>query len=144
MNILSRRHLFALGAGASVAALGGCGLFTQNANGSYGLSAAVIAFIQSAVQTVANYVPAIESIAATAASLFGAGYSAIVAVGSAAVNQIITYLENLVANPPTLGARLSARAYRLAGAVLPTGSLVGYAKVPAQGGGFAYVPVFAQ
>ncbi len=130
----TRRHLFALGAGASVAALGGCGIFTQNANGSYGLSAAVIAFVQSAVQTVAGYLPAIESIAATAASLFGPAYSSIVAIGSTAINQVITYLQNLIANPPSLGARLGA--YRAVGAAVPSGKLVGYTKNG--------VPVFAQ
>jgi hypothetical protein len=135
MQSVSRRHLFALGASASVAALGGCALFQQNANGSYGLSAAVIAFIQNAVQVAANYIPAIESIAATAASLFGAGYSAIVAVGSAAVNQIITYLENLVANPPTLGAS-RGRTYASFGLPTPSGALVGYTKNG--------IPVFAQ
>ena len=114
----------------------GCGLFTQNADGSYGLSAAVIAFVQNAVNTVAGYIPAIESIAATAASLFGSGYSAIVALGSAALNQVIAYLQNLVANPPIVGARYGARAYRMAGAAVSSGTLVGYTRNG--------VPVFAQ
>lgn len=127
--MLSRRSLLKTSVTAVPAiALGGCGLFTQNANGSYSLSAAVVSVIQTAVQAVAQYAPAIESIAATAASLFGPAYSTIVTIGSTAINQVISYLENLVANPPALGARLGAKAYTRLGIPLPTGSLVGYTK----------------
>lgn len=144
---ITRRHLFSLGAGASVAALaGGCALFQQNANGSYGLSSAVISFIQSAVSIANQYIPSAESIAAIAASLFGPVYATAVQIGSAALNQVISYLENLVTNPPTVGGSLratgaalkaqAARMYRAYGIPLPTGSFVGYAKNG--------VPVFAQ
>ena len=129
-NTYTRRHLFALGAGTAVtaAALGGCTLFQQNANGTYGLSAAVIAFVSNAVQAAAKYLPAIESIAATAASLFGDGYAAIVTVGSNAINQVIAYLTSLVANPPTLGASRNVSAYVRLGIPTPSGALVGYTR----------------
>ena len=143
---ITRRHLFTLGAGASVVALGGCGIFTQTASGAYGLSQAVISFIQTAVQTVASYLPAAESIAATAASLFGPTYSAIVTIGSTAINQVVSYLQNLIANPPTVGGALratgsalraqAAAVYRGLGVPMPSGSLAGYTKNG--------VPVFAQ
>jgi hypothetical protein len=137
--IVSRRTLLSsIAPGAVAVSMGGCALFQQNANGSYGLSAAVITAIQNAVQAVAKYAPAVESIAATAASLFGAQYGAIVTVGSNAINQVIAYLQNLVANPPTLGARLKATGvYARYGIPTPTsGVLVGYTKNG--------VPVFSQ
>lgn len=124
--MLTRRLLLTSSAVALPAAMiGGCALFQQNANGSYGLSQAVITAIQTAVQAVAQYAPAIESIAATAASLFGAQYAAIVTLGSQAINQVIAALENLVANPPTAGGKL---AYRRLGVPFPNTPLVGYTK----------------
>ena len=52
--------------------------------------------------SVAAYIPTIESIAETAASLFGPQYIAIVQVGTAAFNAIVATLENIVNNltPP--------------------------------------------
>ena len=135
---ITRRHLFSLGAGASVAALaGGCALFQQNANGSYGLSSAVISFIQSAVSIANQYIPSAESIAAIVAAFIPGG-TAVVTVGSTFINQVISYLENLVTTPPTLGARYGQKSYARLGLPTPPASkLVGYTKV----GG---VPVFAQ
>ena len=131
---LTRRHLFVLGATtAAGAAMAGCALIQQNSNGSYGLSAVAIAYIQQAVNIANKYVPAVESIAAIAASLFGPQYSAAVTVGSTAINQIIAALENLTTNPPTLGA--VGDAYAKFGIAPPSGPLVGYTK--------SGIPVFA-
>ena len=56
------------------------------------------------------YIPTIESIAETAAGLFGPTYAAIVTAGSAAFNQIVATLTNVVNNlAPPAAARLSAR-----------------------------------
>jgi hypothetical protein len=138
MQNISRRNLFTLGAGASVAALGvgGCALFQENPNGSYGLSAAVIAFIQNAVSIANQYIPSIESIAAVAASLFGAAYVSAVQFGTAALNQVIAYLQNIVTNPPVIGAAKLRSVYARLGVPLPSGVLVGYTKNG--------IPVFAQ
>jgi hypothetical protein len=110
-------------------AVSGCALFQQNANGSYGLSAAVLTFISNAVAAVASYIPAAESIAATAASLFGPAYATIVSIGSTAINTVISYLQNLVANPPTLGASGKSKSvYARFGLPLPSSGVVGYTK----------------
>ncbi len=134
MQSVSRRHLFALGAGASVAALGGCASITNPTTGvvTYGLDPAVISAITSVVQAVANYAPTVESIVATAAGLFGPTYAAIVTAGSAAVNAVIASLVNLLPSIP-VGARI---ARRLGGSL---GTLKGYVKTPN-----GYVPVYAQ
>lgn len=134
--MFSRRQLLVTSSvGLAGTALGACTLFQKNADGSYGLSASVIATIQSAVQKVANYVPAVESIAATAASLFGPAYSGAVSLATAAINQVISALSNLVASPPKLGAT-TGTVYAKFGIAQPTSLLVGYT---AKG-----VPVFAQ
>jgi hypothetical protein len=140
---ITRRHLFSLGAGAGVLALGGCASTTNPTTGvvTYGLDPAVITAITNVVQAVANYAPTIESIAATAAGLFGPAYSAIVVAGSAAVNAVIAALTNLLPSIP-VGARMMLRRRRLGAAAV--GTLRGYVKVPAANGGFSYIPVYAQ
>ncbi len=77
--------------------------------------ATVAGEIQQAVATAAAYIPTIESIAATAASLFGPGYTAIVTAGSALFNQIVATLTNIVNNlaPPRFREAGSASAYEL-------------------------------
>jgi hypothetical protein len=66
--------------------------------------------IQSAVSTAAGYIPTIESVAETAASLFGPSYVTLVTAGSAAFNQIVATLEAVVANlTPPASAKLHAR-----------------------------------
>jgi hypothetical protein len=60
--------------------------------------------LQSAVAQAAKYVPTVESIVATAASLFGPQYTALVQIGTAAFNQVVTALTNVVGalTPPAL------------------------------------------
>jgi hypothetical protein len=136
MEISRRKLLSSAAVGIPAITVSGCGLFKQNANGSYGLSAQAIAYIQDAVNLAASYVPSVESIAAIVATFIPGG-AAVVQVGSTFINQVIGYLENLVANPPTLGARLGSHAYARFKLATPSATnLVGYTKV----GG---VPVFS-
>jgi len=66
--------------------------------------------IQTAVANASTYVPTVESIIATAASLFGPQYAVIVAAGTAAFNQIVATLVNVVANlSPAASAKLGVR-----------------------------------
>jgi hypothetical protein len=66
--------------------------------------------IQQAVAKAAAYIPTIETIAATAASLFGPEYVALIQVGTAAFNQIVATLTNVVNSlSPPASARLAAR-----------------------------------
>ncbi len=58
--------------------------------------ATIVGTIQSGVAAAAAYIPTVESIAATAASLFGPAYEAIVVAGSAALNQVIATLTNVI------------------------------------------------
>jgi hypothetical protein len=67
-------------------------------------------FIQTIVQKAAQYAPTIESIAQEAASLFGPAYLGIVTIGSAAINTLITSLENLTAAPATAPATATTSA----------------------------------
>ena len=140
MNLTRREALSkgSLAVGGAIA-LAGCAVSTNPTTGqvTYGLSADVIAFIQDAVSAVSKYVPAIESIAGTAASLFGSAYTAVVIAGSAAVNTIISDLENLVPTLPVGGAKGKYHAMAMAIAESSVaGTFIGYTK---QG-----VPVFAQ
>jgi hypothetical protein len=140
--LVSRRNLLLGGVGAGAAAVGGCGLFTPTVNPTtgvttYGLSAAVVSAITNAVQSIAQYAPTVESIAATAISLFPSyanTLGTIITLGSAALNAVVTALTNLLPSAPATAARLSAKLKALATSA--TGQLVGYTK---QG-----VPVFAQ
>lgn len=133
---LTRRTLLASAAPAMALAAAGCTSTTNATTGvvTYGLDPTVVTTIQNAVTAIANYAPTVESIAATAAGLFGPQYAAIVSVGSAAVNTVITALTNLVSNLP-VGARRLGHRY----GATPAGTLRGYAKTP---GG--YVPIYSQ
>jgi hypothetical protein len=72
--------------------------------------ATVAGQVQNAVSIAAKYVPTIESIAATAASLFGPQYVVLVTAGSAAFNQVVQALVSVVANlTPPASARLMVR-----------------------------------
>lgn len=112
-KVLSRRGFLSSGAVlAGGLALAGCSTAqiasfeTQWATVAGQIQQAVAAGL-SAAQA---YIPTIESIAETAAGLFGPTYAAIVTAGSAAFNQIVATLTNVVANlAPPASARLSAR-----------------------------------
>ena len=109
--MLSRRSLMTSGA-ASVGglALAACAtLDPLTGVTTYGLPASVVAFIQNAVATVASYIPTIESIAGTALSLFGPQYASLVAIGTAAINYVISTLTNLITPPVTAAGRFGAR-----------------------------------
>lgn len=73
------------------------------------LNPSVVEFIKNAVATAAKYIPTVESIAATAASLFGPAYVAVVQIGSAALDQVIATLVNVVNSLP-LSAKRNMRA----------------------------------
>lgn len=109
--MLSRRQLFVTAAPAalmSAFALAGCA--TNPTTGQPELDPAVIDAIQAGVAKVAQYIPAVESIAATAASLFGPGFVALVTLGSQAINSLIQALSNVVTNlNPPAQARLRAK-----------------------------------
>lgn len=122
--MLSRRLLLAgvaPGVILAAASLGGC--VTNPATGQPELSPSVIDFITNSVATVAKYIPAAESIAATAAALFGPGYATIVQIGSAAINTLISALESVVTNlTPTQSARLMTKLRATApGVLVPIG-----------------------
>jgi hypothetical protein len=112
-NILTRRSLLSsVAAGSATLALAGCATSTNPTTGAVtvGLSPAVADFIQSAVAAAAKYIPTIESIAATAASLFGPAFGTAVQIGTAALNQVIAVLTNVVTSlVPAASARLKGR-----------------------------------
>lgn len=107
--MMNRRTLLtsaALGAGAIT--LGACS--TAQIATAQADWASIVGAIQSAVATAATYIPTVESIAETAAGLFGPTYEALVTAGSAAFNQIVATLTNVVNNlSPAASARLSVR-----------------------------------
>ena len=108
MQISRRKLLTTTVLGASALALANC---TSAQIASFETQWATVAGqIQAAVATASQYVPTIESIAATAASLFGPQYAALVAAGSAAFNQIVATLTNVTNNlSPPASAKLAAR-----------------------------------
>jgi hypothetical protein len=90
------------------AALAGCST-TQIATAQADW-ATIVGNIQAAVAQAATYIPTVESIVETAAGLFGPTYAAIVAAGTAAFNQIVATLSNVVTSlTPAASSRLSAR-----------------------------------
>ena len=106
--MITRRSLLVSTALFSGAALAGCST-AQIAN-VQATWAAVAGQIQSAVAVASTYVPTVESIIATAASLFGPQYAVIVAAGTAAFNQIVATLVNVVSNlSPAASVRLGVR-----------------------------------
>lgn len=106
--MLTRRTLLASAAPAAAVIVAGCSTAQiQQAQTDW---ANIVGEIQSAVAAAAKYVPTVESIAATAASLFGPQYTAIVTAGSAALNTIVATLVNVVgALTPPASAALHAR-----------------------------------
>jgi hypothetical protein len=105
MSISRRNFLFSGAAVAVLPALAGC---ATTGSGTWGLDPRIIDLIQKGVAFAAQYIPTVESIAATAASLFGPAYVAVVQAGSAALNQIIQVLTAAVSNL-TPAARRSMR-----------------------------------
>jgi hypothetical protein len=126
--LLSRRNLLLSGASISAMAVAGCASITNPTTDqvTYGLDPTVVAFITTAVQTVAKYAPTIESIAATAASIFGPVYATVVTAGSAAVNTVIAALQNLVPSLPVGARRMGVQVRSLSAAAAASGTLVGY------------------
>lgn len=107
--MITRRKLLTTSAlGATALTIAGCS--TAQITAFETQWASVASLVQQAVSTAAQYVPTIESIAATAASLFGPQYVTLVTAGSAAFNQIVQALVNVVNNlAPPASARLMAR-----------------------------------
>lgn len=111
MNLSRRKLLTTSVLGVGALALANC--TTAQITSFETQWATVAGQIQNAVAAAGTYVPTIESIAETAASLFGPQYATLIAAGSAAFNQIVATLTNVVTNlsPPAsakLGARLRA------------------------------------
>lgn len=99
---LSRRRALLAGAAMlGAAALGGCS--TAQIASFEDEWASVAGQVQNIVAQAAAYVPTIESIAETAASLFGPAYVTLVTAGSALFNQLVQALVNVVGviSPPT-------------------------------------------
>jgi hypothetical protein len=74
--------------------------------------------VQGLVNNAAGYIPIVESIAATMASLFGPTWTSAVALGTAVLNQVVAALTSVVANlaPPavaSLRSRLRRSSLRL-------------------------------
>jgi hypothetical protein len=107
--MMNRRKLFTTAAlGATALALANC-TATQIATAQADW-ASIVGSIQAAVASAATYIPTVESIAETAAGLFGPTYEALVTAGSAAFNQIVATLTNVVNNlSPAASGRLMAR-----------------------------------
>lgn len=99
-KVLNRRSLLSTVAVlAGAIALAGCSSDQiASAEASWN---SVVSAIQSGVAKAAAYIPTIESIVATAASLFGPGYAAIVQVGTAAFNQVLATLVNVLNSAST-------------------------------------------
>lgn len=130
--MMNRRSLLS-GAALGAVGLAVAGCSTDQIASFETAWATVAGQIQSAVSTAAAYIPTIESIAATAASLFGPGYAALVQAGSAAFNAIVQTLINVVANlSPPASARLSAK-LRASSPALPVTIGVTAAGVPVHG-----------
>jgi len=107
--MITRRKLLTTTAlGATALTVAGCS--TAQITAFETQWASVASLVQQAVSTAAQYIPTIESIAATAASLFGPQYVTLVTAGSAAFNQIVQALVNVVGNlAPPASARLMVR-----------------------------------
>lgn len=127
---LSRRSLLASAAPAAAVAVAGCsnilgtgvGITTSSGGGvTVTLPASITTFIQNIVNGAVKYIPIAESIAQEAASLFGPSFVSIVTIGSAAINTLITALENLVSPPvaaPTTTTTAGGRLGHHVGAAL--------------------------
>ena len=113
LNPMSRRQLLSSAIPAAGAfALAGCTTTTDPTTGatSVTLDPSVIQAIQTAVSAAVKYIPAVESILSTAASLFGPAYAAVVTFGSNAVNTVISALIGVVTKlTPAAAAKLGDR-----------------------------------
>lgn len=107
-NFSRRRALLVGAAAVGALALGACS--ADQIAQAEATWATVAGQIQSAVSVAVGYIPTIESIAETAAGLFGPTYAALVTAGSALFNQIVQTLVNVVGqlSPPAQG-RLRVR-----------------------------------
>lgn len=148
-NCSRRKFIGAMLGGAAAVSLGACAETVNPGTGqvTLGLSPQVLSFIQNAVAATAKYAPTVESIAATAAGLFGAQYAAIVVAGSNAVNQVISALVNITASlSPAASSRLRRMGARMRALLSSSsGTLVGYTTVVNQATGVrTTIPVFAQ
>lgn len=123
LKVASRRSLLS-GVAMLAVGLGVAGCSTAQIQSAEATWASIVGEIQSAVATAATYVPTIESIAATAASLFGPAYTAIVQVGSAAFNQIVSTLINVVGalTPPAVASLRRRLATSARGAPIQVGT----------------------
>lgn len=110
MNLSRRTLLTTVAPGAALMALAGCGTTLATLQSDW--NAAVTA-IQTAVSKYAGYIPTVETIAAEAAALFGPQYTALVAVGTAALNQIVATLVKVVSDlTPPAAARFRSHLAR--------------------------------
>src|SRR5579871_6325431 len=107
-QVKSRRTLLA-GAAALLAGAALAGCSSDQIASAEAQWNSIVSTVQSAVAKAAAYVPTVESIVAQAAALFGPQYSAIVQIGSAALNTVIQTLINVVSAAP-LPKTLSRRA----------------------------------
>ena len=115
---ITRRNLLTGVAPGALLAVAGC---TSTQVASFEAQwTTIVSTVQSAVAAAAGYIPTIESIANTVASLFGPTWQAAVAAGTVIVNQIITTLTNVVNNlTPPAAARMRAR-LRASSPAVPT------------------------
>lgn len=113
MEMMSRRGLLTkalIGSAAvgTAALLGACSTVQlQNFEGEW---TSIVSQVQQDVAIAASYVPTVESIASTAASLFGPQWEAAVAAGEVVVNTIVAALEAAAQNlTPPAAARMRRR-----------------------------------
>ena len=115
---ISRRNLLTGIAPGALLAVAGC-TATQVANFDAQWAAAQ-AWIAQQVQNITKVLPTIESIAATAAGLFGPTYQALVAAGSALANTIVSTITAVIkaAAPPATPAAAAKFRAMLRGAAV--------------------------
>jgi hypothetical protein len=119
MNMSRRKLLTGVAVGAVAASVAACST-TQIASFESAW-ASIVDEVQSAVAAAAQYIPTVESIAQTAASLFGPAWQAAVAAGTVVVNQIITTLTSVVNSltpPAVTSLRAKLRASSVAAPVV--------------------------
>jgi len=99
--------------------------------------AAAQAWIAQQVQSITNVLPTIESIAATAAGLFGPTYEALVAAGSALANTVVATITAVInaAAPPATPAASSKYKAMFRGAGVPQVSIGKTGPLPYAPGG---------
>ena len=93
----------------SFGAVAVAGCTTNATTGQLELDPAVVDAVQSAVANIAKYIPTVESIITTAATLFPA-YGTVVQIGTAAFNTLVQALTSIVTGlTQAQSARLAAR-----------------------------------